>query len=476
MLIPHSPTLRKILPIAAYLLLGLTPFLALLHCFENPLRTEDTGDYIYVAFHQSLSMYRPVGYARFIHAIHHFFPSQHSVIYLQFLLQYLGLGFLTWVVTRQWNLKISFGFFLLLFLVLNLELWYLSWFLISDSLFLSVLCFFIGFCILLYFNSNSKFYIFNFFVALLLGLALFNIRYIGAFSAVFMLILMALNFRRTLALRIGFCLIIILSFGGQYLYLKSRMNAVSVVNDLSAFGGWVRANNAVAVLPDIKALNTNPSDSVLNSIHTICLSFDEDTYSWQNIRSTNFMWKSSFPGKTFLRYYQKVHGISYGESYLAVSNHFKAYGNHLIREYPFAFFKSYLLPNFMETMRHFPVSNRKSYALGEMEENYFNIKKADTNNPQLNYTYYNRTNKILYTIRWVLGLGFFLYFLIRWNALEKKTKAMVCGSLIFMGIYLGLSVWAHPINNFRYLIPLQLILSVWVVVALKELYSRNVKN
>jgi hypothetical protein len=69
------------------------------------------------------------------------------------------------------------------------------------------------------------------------------------------------------------------------------------VDTFSSFGGWQKANNAVAVLPFVKVDENQLPSPQIKSLHQVVRSFPDSLFTFPNVEATNFMWVKSHPGK-----------------------------------------------------------------------------------------------------------------------------------------------------------------------------------
>lgn len=451
--------------------LGLFIFLKIR--FPYPLTESDSGNYILSAFSGTINGYRPYGYSGFMRFFHSFSDTIQFVNTWQYFLLAVA-AFLT-LFTVQYFFRLKKWLFILLavFVLFNPSLLYLSVYLMSDSLFVSMTALWIVTGIWLL-NGGA------WWVAIVHLLCMywsFDIRYIGMFYPALTAMILGYRFWQTKWLAIVVIavpfIILIWYRADQTVQMKENFG----VETFSAFGGWQKANNAVAVLPFVKIDESKITDPVIKSVHAVVRLFPDSLFTFQNVEATNFMWVKGHPGKAYLFQYIQQTGTPYLKAWVYCGTMMEKYGDWLQKTYPLEYFKSYMLPNAANIFKVWEIMEGEKFVADQTIKQFF---KTD----QEEYVYSTHLFKVLTLYRaiadaviWVALFVSLILFLVIY---KRKTFSIsqwlsVLFLVGFIGLFLAVSVYAAPINNFRYLMPIYYTQILLIVLAIHGLISPSKK-
>jgi hypothetical protein len=301
----------------------------------------DSYSYIHAAAHHHKVSFRPIGYSKFLYAVHAVTSSETALICLQYLLVQLG----------ALHLFFSAGYFyrpgktarLLLFAVLicNPVLLYLSDFISSDSLFAALSLFWL--LQLLWMLHRPRFYQ----LPLLAGLLYLLLQTrLTALYYPLTGILALLLLRQKYWYKITGVLLLLSVTVFCIVSVQKATQAATGTRVFSAFSGWQWANNALHIY-----CHTNPGRE---DMPAACAGLDSfvrryfDTACPRRITasvSTDYMWDDDKPLKRYLAYYQAQKNLpGYFAAWHAVAPIYSSYGFYLIKKNPIAYTRYYLLP------------------------------------------------------------------------------------------------------------------------------------
>jgi len=447
--------------------LGLFIFLKIR--FPYPLSESDSGNYILSAFSGVINGYRPYGYSGFMRFFHSFSDDIQFVNSWQYVMMALA-AFLT-LFTVQYFFRLKKWLFILLaaFVLFNPSLLYLSVYLMSDSLFVSMTALWIvtGWWLL---NGGSWWVVI---VHLLCMYWSFDVRYIGMFYPALSALILGYRFwsKKWLAVALSVVPFVILLWyrADQTIQMKETFG----VETFSAFGGWQKANNGVAVLPFVKIDETKIADPTIKSIHTVVRSFPDSLFTFPNVEATNFMWVKGHPGKAYLFQYIQQTSTPYLKAWVYCGTLMEKYGDWLQKNYPLAYFKSFILPNAANIFTVWEIMENEKFVADQNIKQFFKTDKDE-------YVYTAHLFKPLTAARtiadgliWIgVFISFVLYFLIyRRGVFTNLQWLSVLFLLGFLFMFLAVSVYAAPINNFRYLMPIYYTQILLIVLAIHGLIS-----
>lgn len=332
----------------AALIINLVLLLLYKYCFPLPDAIGDSLSYIHAAVNNQKVFYRPFGYARFLQLIHNISASSYFLVAVQYFLWVLAAQFCFFTVDylyRFRNKKVRLGSWLLvtinpIFLMLANEV-------LSDCLFNSLSI--IWLTLLLWSLKRRSWW------SLLLQFAFlywcFNVRYNALYYPVLAALLFLSASKAPWSFRIigavGSCLVVLLS----YQSIRKETFAITGANVYSGFSGWQLANNALHVYKKAhvdSSIFDDPDMQLLNKVVAAYIDsipdYDRKLIE-KNEPTTIFLWSKKGPLKLYLQYYCSRYNIPYFKAWYQLSPLYSQYGSVIIRNYPGAYFRHYLLPN-----------------------------------------------------------------------------------------------------------------------------------
>lgn len=306
----------------------------------------DSYSYIYAAYaHLDINIW-PIGYSKFLSVFHRITHSDTALVAFQyFFLELTLLGFF-FSVNYFFNPSRNISVILFIFLFFNPLFLYLTNYVNSDPLFLSLsILWFTSLIWILYRPRN-----YQIFVQAILVFMCFTVRnnaYYYPFISIITFFLSRHTFLKKLAgSTLGIVLII-----PFIIHSRNEAHKITGTYEFSLFTGWQLANNALYVYDKIELDSTKLSSSETKELDQITRKF----YNRVNLQFHDFL--ASYIGCFFIRepvsplkqYFKAHYAITDDYSIILawgkVSPVFEAYGKEIIINHPMAFAKYYLLPN-----------------------------------------------------------------------------------------------------------------------------------
>jgi len=306
-------------------------------------------------------------------------------------------------------------------------------------------------------------------------------RYIGLFYPLFSAIFIAYRLLPNKAFAAaGFVVPFIMLFwyrSNQADLMKEEFG----VETFSAFGGWQKANNAVAVLPFVKVNEAEITDPQVKSVHQIVRSFPDSLFTFENVEATNFMWVKSHPGKAFLFQYIQQTGTPYLKAWAYCGTLMDKYGEFLQTNYPVAYFRHYILENAKDIFTVWEIMEGTTFNADQNTKNFFtcDVDKYEYKTPF--FKPMTGVRKIADVLVWLALLaavfsGLIFYKKLAWS---NAQKIAVSSFVLFILAFLSVSVYAAPINNFRYIMPIyyaQILIPVLIFSALAKAIKKTTQT
>jgi hypothetical protein len=313
-------------------------------CFPFPDFISDSYDYIEsAAMHYDVNLW-PIGYAKFIYLIHQITYSDTFLVVVQYALLQISLLYFFFSVNFLYRPSQLSVHILYIFLIFNPVFPYLSNCVLSDALFSCITV--VWFTLLLWqlrFPSRVNLTI----QVILIGIA-FMIRYTAIyypFVSCVALLLTRINRLEKIAWMMAPALLI----APFIRFTQLQTQAVTGASQFSVFGGWQTANNALYMYGHIQVDSAKlpqemrPLDRMVKQYYKWA---PPGYFNFNDFAGTFFIKHSDAPLKQYLRRY--VANDPHARSLAAwgkVSPLYQDYGTYLIRHYPLAFARYYLLFN-----------------------------------------------------------------------------------------------------------------------------------
>lgn len=211
-------------------------------------------------------------------------------------------------------------------------------------------------------------------------------------------------------------------------------------------------------------------------MHSLVTSFNDTCYSWYHIKDTDFMWDKLFPGKALLGYNVQQLRIPYNAAWVYTGTQWKEYGTYLRNKYPLQFFRYYMVPN-MGRFWSVSYHSEKQYVPDNTSKVYFNVpvEKYEFKSTLFDNVYGYRL--ILYYVMLFSFIGLVIYAIIKRITMlrENNLGRFLLFTAGFVFLYVAMSVYSHPIQNYRYLIPVYPVV-IAVVAILSNIVWNNRKS
>jgi hypothetical protein len=466
-----SPENRLLVGLVLAIQLSLFIFLKVR--FPYPLSESDSGNYILSAFSGTINGYRPYGYSGFMRFFHSFSDNIQFVNTWQYFILALAAFLILFTVQYFFRLKKWLFILLAVFVLVNPSLLYLSVYLMSDSLFVSMTALWIVSAIWLLHGGA-------WWVAIVHLLCMYwsiDIRYIGMFYPALTALVLGYRFWQTKWLAGLLAVVPFLLLFWYRADQTTKMKETFGVETFSAFGGWQKANNGVAVLPFVKVDETQITDPVIKSIHSVVRSFPDSLFTFPNVEATNFMWVKGHPGKAYLFQYIQQTGTPYLKAWVYCGTMMEKYGDWLQKSYPVEYFTAYILPNAANIFKVWEIMEGEKFVADANTKQFFKSDVEEYVYPTHFFKPMTQARTIADAIIWV---GVFISLILFFVAYKKKAFSnaqwmTVLFLLSFIGLFLAVSVYAAPINNFRYLMPIYFTQILLIVLAIHALISPSKK-
>ena len=421
--------------------------------YPYPQTETDSGNYILSAVTGKINGYRPYGYSGFLSFFHGFSSDVQFVVTWQWFVTFISVTLILFSIKFIFRSLPKIAFYALaIIVILNPSVIFMDAYMMSDSLFVSLTLLFLTSCMWVIYNGSWLAMIGN----LLLLWWCMDARYIGLFYPLFSAaVLVWALWSRFKWLSLASALLPLLML---YVYRSNtadKMKEEFGVETFSSFGGWQKANNGVAVLPYVKVDPNEITDPQVKAIHQLVRMFPDSFFKTDDIMATSFMWTRNYPGKACLSQYIQQTGTPYMKAWAYLGTQMEAYGDFLQSHYRAEYFKYYIIPNFKNIFKVYPIGEYKEFNADANMKSLFTTDKDK-------YLYTSEFFRPLTSIRQMAdSLAWILFFLsvlagaamfkkINWTIEQKLIAALF---VFYIGAFCGASTIAAPINNFRYMMP-----------------------
>lgn len=438
--------------------------------YPYPDTYPDTGNYVLCAENMEIGGYRPIGYSWFLYFCHLISAGIHFVYYAQFTLNVIASLFLLFTVKFFFRpLKNYFFLVASILIILNPATLYLTNYLMSDSVFVSLTLVWIATAIWLIYKKSIWIFLLHLAVLFLL----IQVRYSGLFFPLFSMIVLYISWGKTGKL---VWIVPALVFAFVYSDTKKKTEKIFGTEVFSAFSGWQLANNAMHIVPHIDLEPGEIKNRNNSYIHSIVVTTDSSKFPDKGITS-NFLWDDSLALKSVLREIRISRRMNYVKGWVYCGKVFKKYGQFLIMKYPLKYFRYFAIYN-MKNIFYPPLEIFGRYVEYEPEEtlsSWFNLG-PEKFTPKWNFfiKYISPKLSIMNLLLWILVILILIYavFRIRIISFSDIQRKMFWILFAFTVVYLAFHVLASPIT-LRYLVPLFNIKIIVPYILLNAMYKQE---
>jgi len=340
----------------------------------------DSYAYLDSAYHNFDTATYPIGYSRFLRLFSVFCKSDTALVALQYL--FLESSLLALVFTLCYFLKPAKGtkIVLVCFVLFNPVLLYLSNYVSSDTMFLSLSLTWFTLLFWIMYRPTPKLVFWH---GIVLFLA-FTIRYNALFYPAIALlgfILASKRFWLKLA-GLGFAVLLIFAF---VQFTSNKYKKLTNIKQFTPFTGWQLANNAMYAYRYVDSAHRKPVPKKFEALDKSIREYFDSTrdvrrYPSEAMKaSTVYMWTPHMPLQTYMRnQFKKDSTATQHKKWASMGPLYAEYGRFIIQQYPKEFAVNYLWPNFVKYYVP-PVEFLEKYNMGvdsvtEVAKIWFNYK------------------------------------------------------------------------------------------------------
>ncbi|CAL1519748.1 hypothetical protein [Chitinophaga sp. MM2321] len=446
----------------------------------------DGDSYVYLetAYHNLDINTYPIGYSKFLRLFSVF--TKYDTLLIAFQYSLLQVSLLSFIYTlfkflkpAKW-IKVSlFGF-----MIFNPVLLYLSNYVSSDVLFLSLSLIWFTLLLWMIYKPTNRLIILHGIVLLLAFTVRYNALWYPAISALAFLLSKQGLWVKVTGMAFGIILI-----GAFICFTSNKYYKLTGISQFTPFTGWQMANNAMYAYRYVDSSARKPVPSKFRELDNMIKTYFDTTRDVKKypvemlVASTMYMWDPRSPLQHYMNnQFKKDTTATSLKRWATVAPLYADYGGYLIRQYPFYFGEHYLWPNFLKyyvpPIEFLETYNMKVDSVQPIARVWFQYKnnKVHTHLKDFKVTVLNFypimaavINVVfLFSMVFVLVLGIY-----------KKVPLLKNVLLLAFGLWitnLGFSVFASPIALRFQLFPLfvstafafLLIGNIWKVATTKE--------
>jgi hypothetical protein len=330
--------------VLATLMLCILTFLLLRYVYPFPNFYSDTGAYINAASSGDIGLYRPIGFSWLLAMAHAISQGPAVLVFIQTFLYYfssLALFLSAWYFFRQVS-NLAWHLFFPIF-ILAPTCVYLSNFVISDSLFISLTNLWVATLVWILGKGSRMSMILNLVVLALL----LQTRYIALFYPLISVICIFIaHFKRSKGKFFLFSFLQVLVFLGVYFYTKSETKQNMGVAVFSGFSGWQKANNAMHVLPFIKIDPGTIKDAEVRKVHQFIMTNMNPAYlPKKDTIVVAHLWSNEGPLRKYMASLQATGKRPYIYYWHLASVALGKWADYILMHYPGQYVKHFMKPN-----------------------------------------------------------------------------------------------------------------------------------
>jgi hypothetical protein len=426
--------------------------------YPLPSTLTDSANYVYCAKTMQPGGYRPFGYSWFLNAIHIFSSSIKFVTLTQFFITAFSTTLFIYTLKYFYKpaSKLLWYTFILLAVAAPPTL-YMAHALLSDSLFCFLTLMWVITAIWVIHTRS----IILFLLHLLMLYWALEVRYTGLFYPAFSILITITSFDK-IYYRLGLSVLCIFTAVYFYKSTKSEMKKMFGVNTFSGFSGWQLVSNALHVVPHVQVNPAKARDEQTRAFLNFINQTDKSFYN-RGV-SAHFMWHKESPLKQYTYWRMQTQNMDYLRAWLLSGEDFSKFGSYLIKTYPVAFTRYYLLPNTWNVF--YPpargaIHKIEDIVVDDLFHEWYGLEKGNkfsTGRSEL----YTQSSTLLAVGNLLLWAAFFAAIIVmalKWKTLQhtpEQVKTILFLILFALG-YAAFNAFAGPFE-YRYIIPIRLLL------------------
>lgn len=312
-------------------------------CYPDPLCIADTFGYVTSSITLTPNLFRPMGYSYFLNLLYKISPTVDFIIFAQYWFSAIVVVLLLCTIRylyppvskRVFNI---FAFCILLSPTVSfMNLW-----LLSDGLFFTLMLMWLVTLLWVLERKDIP-------MLLLHVICLFCMIYVRHTGLIFPVI-SSLAFITVFRLKSWY--MVLMSIAAMMLVInntKMSNRHYFGAKEFSGFASWNQANNAISILPYVQVDTTKIEDPEVKLAHRIIRRLNDSVFSPESVLSGEMIWRSS----NSLGDVQTALAPKYGELgkkilWFKTADVLGKYSSFLIKQYPFEYFKHFVLPNAAE--------------------------------------------------------------------------------------------------------------------------------
>ncbi len=459
-------------------------YIALKYFYPYPGGISDSGSYVLSAINNKYMGFRPFGYSQFLRYVNMISKSASLLVFIQYLIN--ALSTIIFIFTLKFFFKPSnkkINLLSDLFMITSISVIYSTNTVLSESLLTSLTVSWITIGIWLIFSKKTLSRILLLSLHIIILLIIIRIKYSGLFYLGLEIFIIFATFYREKKY------IAILSFLALFILVRMFYNnqvqatkAISGVELFSGFAGWQMTNNAFNVAPHIELDLKKFKKGEVREFATLVDS-KKDQIKTTYFPNAGYMWNPKGLMKLYLRYQMRKDKWIYLKSWTYIGgNVYSDFGLHIMVNYPFAYVKHFLFPNFLGSLypAHDDLYSQTKYRFyDDATKKWFAINSSDK--------IYARTNIIKWAssylpayrlLIWITLFSSLIIFIIK-----KKNKLLGVNHkkafwyvVLFVIAYLGFHVYAAPFYM-RFVTPIHVmqIAIIYITLNTKRVETRENK-
>ncbi|MCW3121823.1 MAG: hypothetical protein JWQ38_1315 [Flavipsychrobacter sp.] len=425
-------------------------FLLLKVLFPYPDLYVDSTNYVFWAVNKFDVAYRPTTYSDFLRWAHSVAPGATFTVFIQYLLFFLSsmfcflsADFLLVIPGKlKWPLLLAILLCPLPLLQTNL--------ISSDSLFCSATVTWFTLC--LWVVSRHTWWVLIL-QALLLVLC-FELRYAAMFFPVVAIVAFICSSSSLPYKAIGILLTVSVIF--FCVDRQTKLNKEATDTEIfSGFSGWQIANNALYCYKHVDVDNNDLPSVQLQTLDKIVKRYIDTVGVQDGELGSSYIWHNLSPLKMYCRLVEHKNKILYSSAWFSISPMLDEYGWYIIRHFPGAYVKYYILPNtvkFFYPDREALVNyNSDNLTLPEETKKWFemDINKLECKLPGLQKGIISMFPAISMLLN-LFNIGALFVFCNRhrkvWGKVNREIKVMFITWAAFYCCFMVFSILASPVN------------------------------
>lgn len=421
--------------------------------YPLPFIFADTNTYVFAAYTDSFSIYRPMGFSHYLQLLHSIVPTLGFYFIATYILYVLSSLILLFSAKYILQIKNEIIFIIMsLCAILSPRLLFSCNFVMSDGIFAIMAVIYMTLNMWLVKNKKWWWLIISFVILWWMC----KTRYSGLFFIPISIFTIFFAYKNSKIKVLPYTLSILPLLFALLFYVntKNEYYKETHIDTFSGFAGWQKINNVSVLFPEAKELK--PSDFKNNHtrrFHRYMQSVPDENFKKELTFGTGYMWNNNLQYKQYLFESMDQTGNHYGEQWIRCGVLFAEYSDQVIGKYPFKYFTKFILPSVWSNTYFYPFTKEYTPLKNEkMYQEYYGVEGDGYDQGIELFTATDPFRKVSQNVYWIAAVIAAIFFCTTIRRNRFNDASFTCAFMLLLSFVtiIGAQAISSPNSTWRY--------------------------